>query len=64
MSMVYFLACIFAAALGFAFVLGKPIYLLNPLPDNPYLRAEAEAMMPIVLNGNLDMIGERHATTL
>lgn len=50
--------------MGFAFVLGKAIFLLNPLPDNPYLRAEAEAMMPIVLHGNLQIIGEGHATTL
>ncbi len=41
--------------IGFAHVLGKPIYLLNPLPDVSY-RDELEAMNLVVLNGNLSLI--------
>lgn len=44
--------------MGFAHVLGKPIFLLNPIPDNPLMRQEIEAMQPIVLNGALGRIGE------
>lgn len=42
--------------MGFAHVLNKPIYLMNPLPQNsPYLE-EIAAMEPIVLNGDLSQI--------
>lgn len=40
--------------MGFAHILKKPIFLLHNLPDMPLMRAELEAMQPIVLNGNLD----------
>jgi nucleoside 2-deoxyribosyltransferase len=42
--------------MAFACVLKKPIYLLNPIPDISY-SSEIEAMEPIVINGDLDMVG-------
>jgi nucleoside 2-deoxyribosyltransferase len=49
--------------MAFACVLNKPIYLLNPIPEISY-RSEIEAMKPIVLNGDLSMVGciEEHGT--
>ena len=44
--------------MGFAHVLGKRIYLLNPIPDFDYFREEIEAMDPVVLGGNLNEIEE------
>lgn len=44
--------------MGFAHVLGKRIYLLNPIPDFNYFREEIEAMDPVVLGGNLSKIQE------
>jgi hypothetical protein len=41
--------------MGFAHVLSKPIYLLNPIPDLPY-RSEMAAMDPVVLNGEFARI--------
>ncbi len=41
--------------MGFAHVLGKPLYVLNPLPDLPY-KDEMLAMKPMILNGNLDKL--------
>lgn len=38
--------------MGFAHVLGKPLYVLNPLPEVSY-RSELEAIKPVVLNGDL-----------
>jgi len=44
--------------MGFAHVLGKRIYLLNPIPGFDYSREEIEAMEPVVLGGNLNKIKE------
>lgn len=42
--------------MGFAHILRKPIYLINPLPsDSPFLE-EMLAMEPIILNGDLSKI--------
>lgn len=41
--------------MGFAHVLGKKIFLLNPIPEMMYT-AEMKAMHPVVLNGQLDHI--------
>jgi len=41
--------------MGFAHVLNKKLFCLNPLPDLPYT-AELEAMEPIILNGNLQKL--------
>lgn len=43
--------------MGFAFVLGKPIFLVNPIPDVSY-QSEILGMKPIVLNGDLTKITE------
>ena len=41
--------------MGFAYCLDKKIYLLNPIPEMPYID-ELKAMAPIVLNNNLELI--------
>lgn len=38
--------------MGFAFVTGKPIFMLNPIPNMAYT-SEIEGMQPIVINNNL-----------
>lgn len=43
--------------MGYAFVLGKPIFVLNPLPDTSYI-TELNGMQPIIINGNLAKIKE------
>ena len=45
--------------MGFAHVLHKTIYLLNPIPEMNY-SDEIESMKPIVLNGDLKMIAFDH----
>lgn len=42
--------------MGFAYILKKPIYLLNPIPKMPYYETEIIATKPIVLNGDLNKI--------
>jgi len=39
--------------MGFAHILKKPIYLLNPIPEIPHYEPEIRAMRPIILNGDL-----------
>ena len=41
--------------MGFAYVLNKKIFLLNPIPEMGY-KDELEAMQPIVVNGDLARI--------
>lgn len=41
--------------MGFAHVLGKPIFLMNVIPDISY-RDEIEAMQPIILNEDISKI--------
>jgi len=41
--------------MGFAHVLNKPIYLMNPIPDMPYTD-EIKAMQPIVIDEDLSKI--------
>lgn len=41
--------------MGFAFVTGKPIFMLNPIPDMGYT-SEMQAMQPIVINNDLKRI--------
>lgn len=41
--------------MGYAFGLGKKIYLLYPVPKMDYY-TEMEAMQPIILDGNLKML--------
>jgi len=42
--------------MGFAHILGKKIFILNPLPKIPFYREEMLAMKPIILNGDLAKI--------
>lgn len=39
--------------IGFAHVLNKKIFLLNPIPDIPYYKSEIEAVKPFVIQGDL-----------
>lgn len=41
--------------MGFAYVLGKPIYLYNVIPDVSY-KEEILAMQPVVINGDISKI--------
>ena len=42
--------------MGFAHVLNQKIFMLNPAPDFKYFMTEIEALKPIILNGNLELI--------
>lgn len=42
--------------MGFAHVLNKPIFVLNPLPDMDYLKDELESFSPVILEGDLSKI--------
>lgn len=42
--------------LGFAHILGKKIYLINPIPGIKFFRSEIEAMRPVVLDGDVSLI--------
>ncbi|MDI6591999.1 MAG: hypothetical protein QME61_03650 [Patescibacteria group bacterium] len=46
------------AEMAVAFYLGKPIYLINPIPEELIYTDEIKAMEPIILNGNLDLINQ------
>lgn len=40
--------------IGFAYVLNKRIFLLNPIPKIPYYESEIAAVKPIILKGNIE----------
>jgi hypothetical protein len=42
--------------MGFAHILGQKIYMVNPIPENPYYKTEIIAMRPIVIDGDLSLI--------
>lgn len=42
--------------IGFAHVLGKKIFLLNPIPKIKYYQSEIEAVRPVIISGNLSKI--------
>ena len=42
--------------IGFAHVLDKKIFLLNPIPDIEYYKSEIEAVRPIIINGDFSKI--------
>jgi len=46
--------------MGYAFGLGKKIYLMNPVPKMDYA-VEMHAMKPIVIHGDLQIIGNNTA---
>lgn len=43
--------------LGFAYVLNKPIYLYNDIPEMAY-SDEIKSVEPIVIDGNLNLVGK------
>lgn len=42
--------------MGYAKYKGKKIFLLNPLPQQPYIADEVESFEAIVLNGDMSLI--------
>lgn len=44
--------------IGFAYILGKKIFLMNEIPEIELIKQEIEAIDPIILNGNLEKIKE------
>jgi hypothetical protein len=42
--------------IGFAYILGKKIFLLNEIPEIDLIKQEIDAIQPTVIHGNLDMI--------
>ena len=42
--------------IGFAHVLNKRIFLLNPIPKIRYYESEIKAVKPIILNGNIEKL--------
>jgi len=43
--------------IGFAHVLDKKIFLLNPIPDIEFYKTEIVAVKPVILNGDVSKIG-------
>jgi hypothetical protein len=44
--------------MGFAFVMGRKIYLVNPIPDVEFYYQEIKAMKPIILKGKLSVFSK------
>ncbi|HRY82333.1 MAG TPA: hypothetical protein P5232_01305 [Candidatus Moranbacteria bacterium] len=42
--------------IGFAHVLNQKIFMYNPIPEMQYCKTEIEAVKPIIINGNLELI--------
>lgn len=42
--------------IGFAHVLNKKIFLLNPVPEIAFYKAEIEATKPVILNGDFSLV--------
>ena len=42
--------------LGYAHILNKKIYLLNPIPEIPFYKTELIAMQPVILDGDLSKV--------
>ncbi len=43
--------------IGFAHVLGKKVFLMNPIPNIEYYKSEIEAVKPVIINGDFSKIG-------
>lgn len=41
--------------MGFAYALGKKIYVFNPLPEQPN-KVELQGLLPVILNGDLSVM--------
>jgi hypothetical protein len=42
--------------MGFAFVLGKQVFMLNETPNIDMIKEEIKAMQPVVLDGDISRI--------
>lgn len=42
--------------MGFAYILNRPLYLLNPIPEMPYYKTEIIATKPVVVDGDLEKV--------
>ena len=42
--------------IGFAHVLNQKIFMFNSIPEMPYCQTEIEAVKPIIINGDLNLI--------
>jgi hypothetical protein len=42
--------------IGFAYVLGQKIFLMNPIPEIEYYKSEIEATKPVIINGDFSLI--------
>ena len=42
--------------IGFAHVLNKKIFLMNPVPEIEFYKSEIEAVKPVIINGDLSKI--------
>ncbi len=42
--------------IGVAHYLGKKIFVLNPLPNQPYITEELQAIRPTIINGDLRVL--------
>jgi hypothetical protein len=42
--------------MGLAFHFRQKIFLLNPVPDMPYIKEEVLGMQPIIIEGDLSLI--------
>ena len=42
--------------IGFAHVLEKKIFLINPIPEIEYYKSEIEAVKPVIINGDFSLI--------
>ncbi len=42
--------------IGYAYILGKKIFLINDIPEIELIKQEIEAMQPLVINGDLEKI--------
>jgi len=42
--------------IGYAHILHKKIFLLNPIPEIEFYKSEIEAVRPVILNGDISKI--------
>ncbi len=52
----HYIGCNTLMEIAFAYTADKKIFLLNPLPDQPYIHDELTAMDPIVIDWDLSRI--------
>jgi len=52
----HYIGCNTMMEMGFAYVADKKIFLLHPLPDQPYIHDELHTMDITVIDGDLSLI--------